>query len=453
MFTKLQTEVINQGLCTHCGTCVGLSDNHLSFKRTSRGPLPVSNTQQAPEFTPLLYSACPGKGFDYPMLNKSVFGEVPQNWLIGINRGLYISYSLDDDVRRAAASGGVITQTLIFLLDNKMIDGAVVLQQGVPKPWLASPVIATSRDEILAASQSVYSPAPVNTILGEMDRFNGRLAYVGLPDQIASLRVLQSMDHRGANKVKYVIGPYTGTNMYLDAIESFLRSNGIGELTEIEKLRYREGEWPGHLYIRTLDGEEIRAEKFYYNYLIPFYITQASLLAVDFTNELTDISVGDAWNPRLEAKGEGFSVVVSRSELGDDLLHQMANQKLIKLEPITMEDVLDMHGHMLDFKKRGAFIRNRWRSLLGLSTPEYGYFPKSIPLSRHFVEAFISFLFIICKTALSRRVVQILPIELVGPLFEFIRRIWKSISRSTKRRGLWRMEFVLMEHEGERKIQ
>ncbi len=99
-----------------------------------------------------------------------------------------------------------------------------------------------------------------------------------LPDQVASLRVLQQAGHPAAANVRYVLGPYVGTNMYFAAIESYLRANGIHSLDEVAELRYREGEWPGYLMIRTRHGRVLRAEKFYYNYLIPFYITQQHAL-------------------------------------------------------------------------------------------------------------------------------------------------------------------------------
>ena len=72
--------------------------------------------------------------------------------------------------------------------------------------------------------------------------------------------------------------------------------------------------------------------KFYYNYLIPFYITKGSLLSIDFCNELTDISVGDAWHPKYEKQGKGFSVIVGRSKKGINLLEQMEKEKSIFLE-------------------------------------------------------------------------------------------------------------------------
>ncbi|MFC1879684.1 coenzyme F420 hydrogenase/dehydrogenase beta subunit N-terminal domain-containing protein, partial [Chloroflexota bacterium] len=268
-FDQLNSEVVQVGLCTHCGTCAGLAPDHLYMEQTAWGPLPSSKTNTKVKLPPMIFDVCPGVGVKYSALNKVIFGKYPENWLAGCFENFYIGFSNTPKIRRQGASGGVITQALLFLLDEGLIDGAVVLRHGWPKPWLSSPIIANTKSEIIAASQSVYIPTPVNTILTEMEAFDGRLAYVGLPDQVASLRVLQTLGHPGALKVDYVLGPYVGTSIYLDAIKSYLISNGFNGLEDIKELRYREGEWPGYLQIKTKSGEVLRASKFYYNYLIP----------------------------------------------------------------------------------------------------------------------------------------------------------------------------------------
>jgi coenzyme F420 hydrogenase subunit beta len=439
---KLQTEVIDAGLCTHCGTCVGLARGHLRLVQTPDGPLP----QQVPggrrvHLPPLAYAACPGKGVDYPGLRDFVFGGPPENGLMGNYRRVFIGYAADETVRRRGASGGVITQTLLYLLEHGRIQGAIVVQQGQPKPYLARPIIATTPAQILAAAQSVYQPVPVNEIVAEMAGFNGRLAYVGLPDQVAALRELQRQGHPGALKVDFVLGPYTGTNLYLEAIASYLRSQGVHSLDEVVELKYREGEWPGYLLIRLRDGRSFRAEKFYYNYLIPFFITRSSLLSVDFTNELTDISVGDAWHPRYEAQGAGFSVVAARTPQGEALLQEMVAAHTLVLDETSLDDALSMHGHMLDFKKRGAFIRLDWRRKLGRRVPTFGYRPTAVPTSRKLVELVISAIFLVGGTRPARRIIEALPLSLVGPLFNTLRKTWKDLSKPTKRKGLANVEF------------
>ncbi|NLE44135.1 MAG: coenzyme F420 hydrogenase [Chloroflexi bacterium] len=440
VFSQLESSVIQPGLCTHCGTCVGLSAGTLEMHDTTWGPIPSPTSGVDINLSPLASTACPGLGVNYPELYDYVFGELPTNWLIGCYRELYVGYSSVPEIRRRGASGGVITQTLIYLLTHGLVDGAVVVRQGYPRPWLAEPFIARSQEEIAAASQSVYVPVPVNALLGQIESFEGRLAYVGLPDQVAALRRLQQSGHPGANKIEYILGPYVGTTMYISSIESYLRSNGIRDIGEVTELRYREGAWPGYLHIRTRSGRVLRAEKFYYNYLIPFHITRSTLLSVDFTNELTDISVGDAWHPRYESQGQGFSIVIARTAKGAQLLHCLNEQGLVHLEGISLDDALAMHGHMLDFKKRGSFIRLGWRSACGRPVPHYGYRPKSIPLARRLVEVVISSIFVLCRQPLVRSLAEHIPLALLGPSFDFLRRIWKNVSKPTKRKGLGNYE-------------
>lgn len=436
IFAKLDTEVIRAGLCTHCGTCVGLARRQLDIHDTANGPLPVAKPGSRLDVSALAYDACPGRGLNYPQLYQFVFGQLPENWLIGVYQSLFVGYATHPEIRYQGASGGVITQVLLHLLQEGIIDGAVVVRQGQPEPWLAEPVIARTVEEIRAASQSVYVPVPVNTLLEQMEAFDGHLAYVGLPDQVASLRRLQQTGHAGAQKVKVVIGPYVGTIMYFGAIESYLRSQGDHRVEDVARLRYREGEWPGHLQIDLQSGESLSVSKFYYNYLIPFYITRSTLQSVDFTNELTDISVGDAWHPRYEARGEGFSLVVGRTETGMRLLETLQEKQLLHLDPIAEDEAFSMHGHMLDFKKRGTFIRLAWWKMLGKRVPDYGYKPVKLPFSRYAVELVISSLFLVGSTRPARWVVQHIPIAILGPVFNTLRKSWKNLSKPVKRKGL-----------------
>ena len=437
ILNRLQAEVLAPGLCTHCGTCAGLSNGALEMRPTSDGPLPYRLEPDSNDLPTAAFEACPGKGINYPELCAAVFGRQLDNWLIGCWRKVYIGFSTTPEVRRAGASGGVITQTLIHLLESGLVDGAVVVRQGRPRPWEAEPFIATTVAEIMESTQSVYVPVPVNSILRQMEEFAGRLAYVGMPDQVASLRQLRLSGHEGARKADYILGPYFGMGMYFGAIESFLRSNKVAGIEEVTELRYREGEWPGYLQVKTRTGKIIRAAKFYYNYLIPFYVTRSSLMSVDFSNELADISVGDAWHPRYEQQGQGFSVVVARSERGEVLLDSMCDQGSLDLQEISLQEALSMHGHMLDFKKRGAFIRMGWRKAAGKAVPDYGYRPRDIRIMRKLAELVIFSVFALCATRPARRLVEFIPLRVLGPTFSQLRKTWKRLSKPTKRQGLY----------------
>lgn len=437
---KLERDILQPGLCTQCGTCVGLSKGLLEFQERTGVPIPTRTTKLG-SLHRECYDACPARFCSYPALNKFTFQKIPENWLSGVVNTSYIAHAQDEDIRRNGASGGVITATLIHLLETKQITGAICLRLGKSFPHKAEPIIARTREEIMSCAQSIYSVTPVNTILDQLENEKGPLAYVGLPDQVASVRKLQMMNHPDAKKIKYIMGPYMGTQMYFEAIRSFLRSHSVKSEEEIISLKYRAGEWPGHLEIKLKDGRVLTAEKFYYNYLIPFFIASSSLQLVDFTNELTDISVGDAWSPQYEQQGKGFSVVLARSAVGNKIMREMQQQQKLVLEEIPLAKALDMHGHMLDFKKRGSFIRNSWKKV----KPEYSYFPRHIPFSRKIVERLLQLVFVTASMAWSRWLVEHLPLRIVGPLFNTMRKYWKSVSKPTKRKGLREMEFIMKE--------
>jgi len=220
------------------------------------------------------------------------------------------------------------------------------------------------------------------------------------------------------------------------ALRCYLRAKGVRDDEPITSLEWRAGEWPGYLEIRTASGKVVRSKKVYYNFLIPFFITQQSLQDVDFTNEFCDLSVGDAWSPKFESQGGGHSVIVTRSEGMERIVREMTRAGLLATEAVDPLEALEMHGHMLDFKKRGSFIRNRMRTLVGKRAPSFGVRPEKIPLSRIAVELVVSGLFLAARTRLARKLVEYVPEELIGPLFDRLRLAWKSASKPTKRRGL-----------------
>jgi coenzyme F420 hydrogenase subunit beta len=187
----------------------------------------------------------------------------------------------------------------------------------------------------------------------------------------------------------------------------------------------------------------VRAAKFYYNYLIPFYIARNCQITPDFTNELTDLSVGDAWSPKFENQGGGHSAVVARSPAAREILEQLQAAGEIRLLPIERAEALAMHGHMLDFKKRGTFLRLAAQRRSGGPVPDFGYQPAVIPFSRRAVELAISGSFAIGRQAWTRWMVSRLPLGLVGPAFDALRQNWKRISKPAKRRGLAESEFVV----------
>lgn len=387
------------------------------------------------------WDACPGKGVDYPALYLQHFGRLPADWRVGIVDRMWTGHATDPDVRRRGASGGITTRVLIHLLETGRIDGAVLARQDLPIPGEASWFIARSKQEILECAGSVYIPVPMLESLTAF-RPGERYAMTCVPEQSAALRVLQHAGHEQAQQVRFLLGPYTGTALYPGAIRALMRSKGIANSEAITSLQWRAGEWPGYLEIKTASGKSVRSKKVYYNFLIPFYVTRASLQSMDFANEFTDLSVGDAWSPKFESLGAGFSVIASRTETMSGILLEMQDAGLLDLTTVDPLEASAMHGHMIDFKKRGGYLRNRWRSTLGLAAPDYGLRPSPLDAPRILVEIVISSIFLVAGTPLARKVLEWIPEDILGPLFNKLRLGWKAASKPAKRQGLKNLQMT-----------
>jgi coenzyme F420 hydrogenase subunit beta len=439
-FDDLKREVIEAGLCTRCGSCVGVCpEGAIQFKDPLGESLPVLVKECCT--AGFCYRGCSGKEVNFQDLNLQVFGEPSQSYLLGSYQSLSVGFSRDLAVRQGAASGGVVSSVSLYLLEKGLVDGVITLVDSQEEPYRAIPRVVRSRSEVLAAAQSKYSISPVNTIFGELEKQEGVFAYVGLPCQVHSLRKLQAAGYPPADRVKYVIGTYCGNILHFDSVRSFLKRNGVSDLSQVTSLKYRAGEWPGKLEARLRDGRVFGLEKFYANYLIPFYIMKRCLLCTDLTNEFTDISVGDGWAPAYDERGKGWSIVLGRTPLGEGLLYEMQREGHLELHPVTEEAAVNMHSHGLDFKKRGAFIRIERRARFGLPVPDYGYQLERANFSRKVQEAVIDLVFQLGSLRFTRWLVNHIPVRFIGRGFKALRKVWIRSTRSTKRSGLFQTQF------------
>ncbi|MGW8315743.1 MAG: Coenzyme F420 hydrogenase/dehydrogenase, beta subunit C-terminal domain [Bacteroidales bacterium] len=424
-------------LCNRCGSCVGLSGGKIRFTDREGRYLPEMIGELGEAQVDRIWNACSGGIFHFPEYKEKLFEDAPAfHPYTGAYRNLFIGYAKDPELRSSGASGGILSSVLIYLLEKGKIKGAVVTRMSPEKPWLTEPSIATTREEILEASQSKYILTSVNELLDRIAQFEGPLAYVGLPGQVQSIRKLQAVADPAVKNIKYIFGPFYGNTLHFSSIRSFLRSHGERDHTAIRTLQFRHGEWPGHMRVELNNGKVIELKKFHANYLIPFHIVRNSLFCTDFTNEFTDLSGGDAWAPVYEERGLGFSLIIGRSTIGTGLLQEMEKEGWLELSPLSEKECIDMHSHGYDFKKRGAFIRIRFRRKLGKPVPDYGYELKGFKASRVLMEMVISTLFVLMGTRPARWLVDQFPPRLIGRIFERSRTTWKRSTHRIKREDL-----------------
>ena len=438
MKNKELHQIMNSYLCNRCGTCVGLSKGAITFYDKDGKYLPKIVKELSNELIEKIHYACSGKYFNFPEYREKFFAETTNfHVYTGSFEKIGIGYALDPFLRRNGASGGIITTALIYLLEKGKIDGAVTLRMNPKIPWQNQVFIATTRDEIIESAQSKYCISSVNEILPQIAAFNGKLAYVGLPPQVQSIRKLQAINDPIVKNIEYIFGPFYGNTLHFSSVKSLLRSYGENDYRQITKLYFRHGEWPGNMRVELKNGKVVELKKFHANYLIPFFILKNSLICTDLTNEFTDLSVGDAWAPIYEERGKGFSLIIARNSKSLQIINGMRKEGWLAFDEISLNEAITMHSHGYDLKKRGAFIRIRILKFFGQPTPDYGYELKDFPLSRYLMELIVSFLFLVFGTRFSRWAIGLFSPEFLGRFFEKARTFWKKSSYKIKRTDLF----------------
>ncbi len=427
-FEDLRRKVIGAGLCTHCGTCVGCCPvDAISVGDVLSTCIPqlVDNCISCG----LCSQVCPGLHFDFSEDGYQA-PNAEHDPLVGPYRKFFVGHASDLDLRYQGASGGVVTAFLTQLLEQAIVDGAVVLDFSQDRRWEPKIRLATRRSEILAASQSKYFIYPQNAAIKKLKESSlTRVAYVALPCQIRGLRKAIQQKVAGTEKIKVVVGLYCGNNLYYDATASLYKRFGIRDLNSIHRIAYREGPHPGSFVVFKKDGGSHAVDKFTFNYLSFFYTPLRCLFCTDQTSELSDISVGDAWRGVFrESESKGDSVVIVRDPELLKLIDSGGSKSFYKLEEKGRNESIRMHANVLDNKKTGAPVRMRIWRWAGKEIPVYKGDGQRTPLKRYFYEAGNLVLILLCAKGFSRRLVNKVPLFLLRPLLTFVRGTWRKRS-------------------------
>lgn len=354
---KTIEEVVGQGLCTGCGTCVGICPTsavkiRLDKRKGTYVPELIENECNQ---CGICLDACPGYSIDFGKLNLEVFGKEPEDILLGHYIGCYLAHAIDSEIRYNSASGGLVTSLLLFALEQGLIDGALVTRMKKDSPLEPGPFIARTREDILEAVGSKYCPVPANIALREVLEREGQYAVVGLPCHIYGIRKAEAVNKTLRQRVSLHLGIFCSHTDTFKGTEFVLQRVGVTK-EEVTRISYRGGGWPGGITISLKNGTEKKVNLFtrlwasYHDSL--FFSPSRCLLCGDVTNELADISFGDAWLPEIvRVEHEGKSIVISRSERGEALLRAASSKGAIQLEPLDARDVVRSQRLFLHFKK------------------------------------------------------------------------------------------------------
>ncbi len=363
-FHDLIKEVHDKGICQECGGCVsfcGSADYHVIGLRDPYTPPEFINEDLCLECG-ICYYICPQTEILNDSLNEAYKFTDYKSMPIGNYKGIHSCQSTDKEFLEFGCDGGVVNTILNFLLDKKIIDGAIVAK--TETAFSRESNFADSKSDLLRASGAKLDIAPQ---LSEVQKFCTythsipqlnhfkfkKLAIVGTPCQIYTIRCMQDLGVTPSENIAFVIGLFCYENFLFDKakIEKFEKDFNI-KFADVKKVNIKQD-----LYFRLRDVET--GEKTVH---IPFnhlndYMRPACNACNDFTNIFADISFGG-----LGSK-EKFTTVLPRTDKGNEIFSKVSNAGLIKcssLDETNKNEILKILSQfsLMKNKRKENYVEN-----------------------------------------------------------------------------------------------
>lgn len=372
-------QIVDRDLCVRCGACEPACPVDIIRFNERAYPYITDESRCILTCTRCL-KVCPGEIVNFSSLDRDMFSIQPHpDSITGIAKRAYVSYATDRNVRDRGTSGGLVTQILRYMLERKLIDGALVL--GVSTAggsWHQQPFIARTVADLTHAAKSKYLAVPFLQPLGEIEKVQGNYAVVGLPCYVHALRKYQKVSRKLRERIKLIIGLYCNVVFEPYLFDDVCSFNGIRK-EEVANLHFRHGVWPGGVVAELSDGanhkvmklEEMKDE---FNLLKLLYTAPRCNMCIDFSAEYADLAVGDPWLRGPDGKylfEDGRTTVLVRTEVGNQILHMAAESGYIHLQEIPLKT------YMVNFETSGRYKRDfvpkniMMRRLLKLPVPDY----------------------------------------------------------------------------------
>jgi len=378
-FDDLKRSVIDRGLCTACGACIGVCPT---------GVLEVVYVEGEPEPSligkcircGLCSKICGGASVPMADLDKWLFGRRSSIHKdpLGIYRKSLRGYSTDPQLRATSATGGATSALVGYGLSRGVIDGALMVCADPQKPWRCVPMIVTNPEQMRKATRFSPEIVSVNSLLRHAvsDRGLKKIAVVGLPCHIHSLRKIQMFNRPSeiAGALRLTIGLFCASTYYFEGVRHLLSEFvGIDRLEEISAMDYRGGAWPGALTVLTRDGKihhVATKHEYTWHVLGPASKRDRCLMCPDFSARMADVALGDIF--QKVSPDPNTNAILVRTKAGEEMVKGAVRAGFLATEPHPA-GMIPKSGMGWESKEHANIHRMRARKRYGWPLPDYQY--------------------------------------------------------------------------------
>ena len=373
------SEIVKNGLCTSCGICAGACQKgSITFKYGKERNTPVVDKDSCVNCG-LCYDVCPGKGIQLNALSKELFADEPEvktDLCMGHWLKTYVGHSANEEIRMHAATGGMVSQLLIWLLKKGEIDGAVVVRYRKDNPLEPEPFIATTEEEIWESRSSKYVVLSMDKVAHEIAKGGYKnLAVVGLPCQIQGWRQLAKKNKKVREAIKGFFAIYCSVNKTKHSLDYYPIRYKVNP-QEIGRFAFRDDGCMGFMKFEDKQGKVMKKVPYlsFWFGTHSFFANPRCSVCIDQLGELADISFGDIHVEPYSDDNIGTNSLIVRSAKWGALLEQCTEEGYVALEDVDHELLVKSQSYTRFFKK-GAGVKTNMmlRKLYGKKNPEYDY--------------------------------------------------------------------------------
>lgn len=314
----LKKYVLDEGLCTGCGACVGLCPYQVIYHdRTVQ--LHTCDLENGK-----CYAFCPQTATDFAVLRELFFEQDDLTPEIGAVKGYYFSQAVDPELRAVAQHGATVTALIELALAEGLINSAIVSCRD--QEFAQNGAIINDRGAIKKNAGSKFTVSPTIAAFNQLvTEDKGNIGVVATPCQALALAKMKLVkkDNSKIDQLNLVVGLYCGWTLSAEKYTKLLLQKKIS-LESITGMDIPAGKNILKLY--TNDGAKS----------IPFdevqdCIREACHYCMDSTAEYADVSVGSA---RFAGNWENvrkWNQLIVRTEKGRELVDLAVKRRVLEI--------------------------------------------------------------------------------------------------------------------------
>ena len=372
---KNVSTIVSSGLCLGCGLCQdSCRKGCITIGQRNGCNIPRVEDLFCDECG-ICCKICPGKGLPLEKIATELFSsdETLHDSHLGNYFSCYAGFSNNYEVCYHAASGGVISQFLIYLLEKRIINGAVVVGFMKDKPMQPRVFIAKNKKDILSAKSSKYCVVSYENIVSELIENEGKYVIVGLPCHIQAFRNYERISKKLKSRIIGHFSLYCSATKSLKSQDYILQRYKIN-YSNILTFSYRDEGCMGSMIIKDNNGKIVKQVE-YLSYYLPlrgFFNLSRCALCIDHYGELADISFGDLHVGKYKENRIGISSLITRNYYWNCLINEAVQDGVISIENIDPQLLKSAQQYVYKHKKGPGIVAAFFvRKCFGLRVPKY----------------------------------------------------------------------------------